>query len=296
MTGATALAVATLAMIGAVVSLSYALGVIGTHDRDVRRRLKTTSTPAAEESAPVVQFEERVLGLGRYITSKRYTSKLERNIMLAGRPDGWSVSKFVTYKVVGVAIGGFLLFSLVSSNPSFVSIATGCGAILFGYMAPDAIVANRAEARQKAIQRELPDVLDQVTIAIESGLGFEAAFSHIGDRRTGPLAEEVVRAVQDMRLGMNRREAYQAMAARTDVPDLNQFVRSIIQAEQYGVSIATVVRNQAEEIRFSRRKRAEAEALKVPVKIVFPLLVCILPVLFAIILTPAIMTLGEALS
>jgi tight adherence protein C len=296
MTGATALTVATLAMVGAAVAASYALGIIGTHDRDVRRRLRTAPAPTIDETAPVVQFEDRALGIGRYITSTSYTKKLERNIMLAGRPDGWTVSKFVTYKVAGVAIGGLLLFSLVSSNPSFVSIATGCGAILFGYLAPDAIVANRAEARQKAIQRELPDVLDQVTIAIESGLGFEAAFSHIGDRRTGPLAEEVIRAVQDMRLGMSRKEAYQAMTARTNVPDLNQFVRSIVQAEQYGVSIATVVRNQAEEIRFSRRKRAEAEALKVPVKIVFPLLVCILPVLFAVILTPAIMSLGEALS
>ncbi|TXL62128.1 type II secretion system F family protein [Aeromicrobium terrae] len=298
MSGSTSFALGGLALIGALLALSYGLGIIGVHDRDVRRRVKnrTTSASAAVAAKPVVHIEERATGIGRYITPPGSLVKLERNIMLAGRPEGWTVAKFVTYKVVGVGIGGLLLLSLVSSKPTLVNFLTGFGAILFGYLAPDAIVANRAEARQKVIQRELPDVLDQVTIAIESGLGFEAAFSHIGDRRTGPLAEEVVRAVQDMRLGMSRKDAYQAMADRTDVPDLNQFVRSIVQAEQYGVSIAKVVRTQAEEIRFSRKKRAEAEALKVPVKIVFPLLVCILPVLFAVILTPAIMSLAESLA
>ena len=199
-------------------------------------------------------------------------------------------------KVVLVAIGGFLLFALVSSQPSLMRFLIGITAIAVGYFAPDIIIQKRAEARQLAIQEELPDVLDQVTISIESGLGFEAAFARIGERRTGPLAEEIVRTVQDMRLGMSRRDAYQALADRTDVDDLRRFVKSIVQAEKYGVSISSVVRTQATEIRFKRRTRAEGKALKVPVKVLFPLLVCILPVLFIVVLTPAVISISETFS
>jgi tight adherence protein C len=200
----------------------------------------------------------------------------------------------VTLKFVLTLTGIFLLFVLVSSNPSPLNWLLGGLAIFIGYVSPDVIIQSRGESRQESIQQELPDVLDQVTISIESGLGFEAAFAHIGDRRSGPLADEIVRTVQDMRLGMSRRDAYQALADRTDVEDLRRFVKSIVQAEQYGVSISSVVKTQAAEIRFRRRKRAEARALKVPVKIVFPLLVCILPVLFIVILTPAVVSISES--
>ncbi len=167
--------------------------------------------------------------------------------------------------------------------------------VFIAFAAPGVLIQNRATARQTIIQRELPDVLDQVSISIESGLGFEGAFARIGDRRSGPLSEEIVRTVQDMRLGMSRREAYQALADRTDVEDLRRFVKSIVQAEQYGISIASVVRTQASEIRFKRKARAEGTALKVPVKILFPLLVCILPVLFIVVLTPAIINISDTI-
>lgn len=286
----------TVSVAAAIVALCFALGIVGVSDRSVKRRLRSIDLVSTRSDKPaVVRVQKSDRGVARFAATGASLAKLERNLMLAGRPEGWTVGKVVGIKIAGLVIGILLLVACVSKESTLYTWAIGLGAIFFGYVAPDVLVLNRAESRQTAIQRELPDVLDQVTISLESGLGFEAAFAHIGERRTGPLADEIVRTVQDMRLGMSRRDAYQALADRTDVDDLNRFVRSITQAEQYGVSISTVVRTQAEEIRLSRRKRAEAAALKVPVKIVFPLLICILPVLFIVILTPAFMTLAETL-
>jgi len=283
---------------GAVVALFFALGLIGLSSKVVRERLtRGAPIPKSDEDdkSPVVQVRAPNAGIAKIITTGTSLAKIERSVLLAGRPEGWTVGRVVAAKLVFAAVGLFLLFVMVSGNPSTLSYILGIVGIGVGYFAPDILIQKRAGTRQMRIQQELPDVLDQVTISIESGLGFEAAFARIGERRTGPLAEETVRTVQDMRLGMSRRDAYQSMADRTDVDDLRRFVKSVVQAEQFGVSISSVVRTQASEIRFKRRKRAEATALKVPVKIIFPLMACILPVLFIVILTPAIINIGASL-
>lgn len=281
----------------AAIAFLFALGVVGQRNKAVRERL-TVGSPVSKfkvaEGKPVIKVSGENAGLTRYV-SKASVAKIDRNLQLAGRPEGWTVGRVVVLRLVATAVGVFLLYTLVSDEASLTNWGIGLVAIVVGWVGPSVIVQHRAETRQFSIQQELPDVLDQVTISIESGLGFEAAFAHIGERRTGPLAEEIVRVVQDMRLGMSRREAYEAMADRTDVDDLRSFVKSIVQAEQYGVSISKVVRTQATEIRFGRRKRAEAAALKVPVKILFPLMTCIFPVLFIVILTPAFISIGAAL-
>lgn len=286
-----------LAVGAAVYALALALGVVGQRSKAVRERLTvggSGSQAAGSAVAPLVKVSAEQPGFTGLV-SKASVAKIDRNLLLAGRPEGWTVARVVMLRLAATGLGVFLLFSLVPDDPSLTNWAIGAMAVAVGWFGPSVIVQHRAEARQFSIQQELPDVLDQVTISIESGLGFEAAFAHIGERRTGPLAEEIVRVVQDMRLGMSRREAYEAMAERTDVDDLRNFVKSIIQAEQYGVSISKVVRTQATEIRFARRKRAEAAALKVPVKILFPLMTCIFPVLFIVILTPAFISISAAL-
>lgn len=123
-----------------------------------------------------------------------------------------------------------------------------------------------------------------MTIAVEAGLGFEAALAHVGRNAAGPLGEELVRTLQDIQVGKTRRAAYEDLADRVQVDDLKRFVRAIIQAEQHGVSVATVLNVQAREMRIKRRQRAEEQASKVPVKVVMPLILFILPTLFIIIL------------
>lgn len=283
-------------VVGSLTALLVVLGLFGQSSKGVRARLgPTVDKSAGDAQAPVIRVHVRRAGIARFITTGTSFAKIERSVMLAGQPEGWTVRRVVTAKLAFTSVGGCVLYVMVSDKPSAVSFLMGITAIGVGYFAPDVLIQKRAEARQATIQQELPDVLDQVTISIESGLSFETAFARIGERRIGPLAEEIVRTVQDMRLGMSRRDAYQSLAERTDVDDLRRFIKSIVQAEHYGVSVSSVVKTQAEEIRFKRRKRAEARALKVPVKIIFPLLVCILPVLFIVILTPAFINIGDVL-
>ena len=212
---------------------------------------------------------------------------LERKIVLAGRPADWPVERVLAAKL-GLGVLG-LVFGLMglSSNPGpqgvgFLVAATGLG--LFG---PDLILDRRARERQATIQRKLPDTLDQVTICVEAGLGFEAAMARAGGSGTGPLADELVRTLQQMQLGSTRGQALRDLIERTDAPDLRRFVLALIQAESYGLPIADVLRTQAAEQRVKRRQRAEEHAMKIPVKIIFPLVLCILPSLMIAVMGPA---------
>jgi tight adherence protein C len=143
---------------------------------------------------------------------------------------------------------------------------------------------------------ELPNTLDQMLISVEAGLGFEAAMARAGQNGTGALAQELVRTLQDIQVGRPRQEAYAALAARSSVQDLRSFVRAVVQADKYGIGIAKVLRMQAKQSRIKRRQRAEEKAMKLPVKVLFPLLLCIFPVLFIVILGPAAINIIKAFS
>jgi tight adherence protein C len=161
-----------------------------------------------------------------------------------------------------------------------------------GYLGPDAVLSRIATARQLAISNALPDTLDQLTICVEAGLGFDSAMARTSRSLKGPLADEIRRLLQDLRVGVPRTEALDGMLARTDVPELRQFVHAIIQAESYGVPVSRVLRAQAAEQREKRRFRAEERAMKLPVKVIFPLVFCILPVLFIVVIGPAFIHIG----
>ena len=162
-------------------------------------------------------------------------------------------------------------------------------------MYPDIYINGRAVERQAQMVHALPDVLDQVTVALDAGMSFEAAFARVGASHRGPLGPEISRTVQDMAVGVPRREAYTTLAERNDIPDLNRFVKSLIQAEEFGVPISQVVRLLADEMRDKRRQRAAAMAQTVPLKLLFPMMTTLLPVLFIILLTPSIIGLGKVM-
>lgn len=221
------------------------------------------------------------------VMPKGYTGWVQRNIIYAGRVGQWTV-------------GGFLVLRLVSA---LIAIPIVVGALIFGdgplpkilgavfgvliLIMPEVMLNSRAEDRQKAIQLALPDTLDQMTIAVEAGLGFEASMAKAAQGSTGPLSEELIRTLQDMSIGRSRTDAYSALLARTDTDDLKRFIRAVQQADRYGIAVADVLRVQAGEMRIKRRQRAEESAMKVPIKVVFPLVFAILPVLFIVLLYPA---------
>ncbi|VXB69834.1 type II secretion system F family protein [Aeromicrobium sp. 9AM] len=288
-----------LILFAACAALAVAFGVVGASDKVVVARLAVT-TPSRqrerESDSPDLVVENKRSGLTKLLASATAVRKIERNIMLAGRPPGWTLRRILVLKPVLGCVGLLILLAALSGGGGTLAWLVGIAATLACFFAPDAIISRRAQDRQLQIQHDLPDILDQVTISVEAGLSFEAAFARIGERRKGPLADEIVRTVQDMRLGMSRREAYQALADRTDVEDLSSFVKAVTQGEQYGVSISSIVRNQSEEMRMRRKTRAEATAQKVPVKILFPLITCIFPVLMIVVLAPAFINLANTLT
>lgn len=229
----------------------------------------------------------------RRISPAGMVEALERRIELAG--GGWPVERVLILKLAGA--GGFLIAGLVyaSASGSSLGLVLAVTAPLVGYLAPDAVLSRLAATRQLAITNALPDTLDQLTICVEAGLGFDSAMARVAKSGEGPLAQEIARLLQDLRVGVPRVEALDALLGRTDVPELRQFVHAVIQAETYGVPVSRVLRAQAVEQREKRRFRAEERAMKLPVKVVFPLVFCILPVLFIVVISPAFIKLTEGL-
>ncbi|MDQ0031003.1 tight adherence protein C [Arthrobacter bambusae] len=180
---------------------------------------------------------------------------------------------------------GLYFFLQAPSGPGFLLYLF---VVALCYMVPDVMIHSRGAKRQEAIQLELPNTLDQMLISVEAGLGFEAAMSRAGQNGSGPLASEFLRTLQDMQAGRSRKDAYLALSSRADVPELRSFVRAVVQADTYGIAIANVLRTQASQMRIKRRQRAEEKAMKLPIKVLFPLMLCILPVLFIVVMGPAV--------
>jgi tight adherence protein C len=231
----------------------------------------------------------RVQGVGRRMTpadaSERLRAKLER----AGNPTGWTSERVSAAKVVGFAaalvIG--LLLSLTLGLSFFITLLFVVVAALAGYMAPDFYLYQKAYDRAALLQKALPDAIDLLTISVESGLGFDAAVQQVARNTEGPLAEEFSRVLQEMQIGRGRSDALRSLAERTNIPDIRAFVSAMVQADAFGIPVGTVLRVQSSEIRVKKRQWAEEQAQKVPVKILVPMIFCILPCLFIAVLGPA---------
>jgi tight adherence protein C len=212
--------------------------------------------------------------------------KLERRIELAGLTYRWPTERVLVMKFALAA--GLLAIGLATPlrELPFVPVVTVLLAIV-GFFAPDAVVARKAEERQAQITRELPDALDQITMSVNAGVGFEGALAKAAHSGTGAFAEELNRMMQEMQVGIGRSEALRNLADRTDVSDLRSFIFAVTQAENYGLPITQVLQVQAAELRDKRKQRAEERALKIPVLLIFPLAFCIFPAMFVVLLGPA---------
>lgn len=239
-------------------------------------------------AAAVPERRSLLEAIGRRLIPARYVTFLGRLLALAGRPASMPLGKVLASKLalglVAVALGAYLI--AVASTP-MMKLA-GIFVLFLGYFIPDLMLYSKGLERQKVIQLELANTLDQMLISVEAGLGFEGAMARAGENGKGPLAEELVRTLQDMQVGRSRRESYLALAERTNIPELRSFVQAIVQADTYGIAISRVLRVQAKVMRVKRRQRAEEKAMKLPVMILFPLLFFIFPVLFIAILGPAV--------
>jgi tight adherence protein C len=165
-----------------------------------------------------------------------------------------------------------------------------------GFMIPDFVVGSRARSRRERVRAELPDALDLLAVSVEAGMGFDGAIAKLTEHLPGALTEEFGLALGEMRIGESRAEALKKMSLRVDAPELAAFVRSIIQADQLGISLGRILRVQAADTRLRRQAAAEERAMKAPVKMLFPTVMFIFPSMFLVILGPAMLNLTALFS
>jgi tight adherence protein C len=272
--------------------VSLPVGYLAWSVLSVDRKARTATVAILNRGRRSVEAPEKksslLAGIGYSLTPPVYVRKLDRLLALAGRPSGWPLSRILLAKPALGLVGASLFVLISLGNPPPIMRLAGLFLLFLGYFIPDLMLYSKGMERQKAMQLELANTLDQMLISVEAGLGFEGAMSRAGENGKGPLAEELVRTLQDMQVGRSRRESYQALAERTNIPELKSFVQAVIQADTYGIAISRVLRIQAKVMRIKRRQRAEEKAMKLPVMILFPLLFFIFPVLFIAILGPAV--------
>jgi tight adherence protein C len=293
---------------GAVLLIGFFTAAVVVERADVReslRRLEGYKIQDVRDQEMLAPISERVFApfvnslsslTGRF-TPQGYREQVARKLTLAGNPAGLTVDQIVVLKFVGalsiIAWVPLIIFGLGAAGLlAFVAIA-----VLWGgsFMGTDVYLGRRIEDRQHAIAVQLPDILDLLVISVEAGLGFEQALERTTEAVPGPLADEFRRMLRETRIGATRADALRAMDERADVPELRAFILAMLQADTFGVSIARILRAQADEMRIRRRLRAQEQAQKAPIKMLFPLVFCIFPSIFVVILGPALIQISQSL-
>lgn len=260
-----------------------------------RPRLNAGAVTDARKALLAKDARDRAIGplleslaqRARRLTPAGIVESLERRMLVAGVPLSWTVERLVAVKLV-LGVGALFVGLLrIVVDLSTLNLLIVVGAPLLGYFSVDLALHSQAEKRQAEVGAKLADTIDQITVSVEAGLGLEAAIARAAKSGDGPLAEELLRTLQDVQAGMPRSAALRALIERTTVADLRRFVQAVVQAEAYGVPVGQVLRVQAGELRVKRRQRAEEKAMKMPVKVLFPLVLCIMPAMFIVLLGPA---------
>jgi tight adherence protein C len=229
-----------------------------------------------------------IASLARRLSPPGYVESVQRRLTIAGADRRADSDRFLAGRLATITLipVGFMLVEL-TSLPKFYKLLAFLLVTVTLVLGPEASLNRRAEARQKKIQRELPSLVDLLMISVEAGLGFDQALTRAVISLPGALSEEFGRFLGEVRMGGERTESIEAIDNRTDVPELRSFLMALIQAERFGVSIGAILRSQAGDIRVAQRQHVEEMAQKAPVKMLFPLVFCVLPALFIVVIGPA---------
>jgi tight adherence protein C len=301
-----ALVVGVLLLVVAVVLLSVGLA----EERDTRGVARSLALVRATSSAPELVTDEaeppfgdrvlvplhgRALRLGRRLAGTDSAERIRHRLDLAGNPAGWTVDRVLTGTVLGATAGLVVagVFALLLDPTLPVAVLLVVAGAVVGFFSPGLYLYQRTYDRSERIRRDLPDAIDLLTISVEAGLGFDAAVQQVARNTDGPLADELARVLREMQLGQGRAAALRGLGERTDVAELRGFVGAMVQADTLGIPIAQVLRVQSAEIRVKRRQHAEEKAQQVPVKMTVPLIFCILPCLFVVVLGPAVLNIMD---
>jgi len=249
-----------------------------------RREVAKNDLPVSERL--VRPFFEGMRALAVRLSPSGTGERLVRQLDSAGNPKPWTVESIMGAKGAGLLLGG-VLGLLLGGGFTAKGLLIAVAAAVVGFFLPDLLLHNTAAHRQEELRRGLADALDMLTVCVEAGQGFDAALMQVARSTKGPVAGEFTRALQEIQLGKPRGEAFASVARRSNVQEMRTFVTALVQADRLGLPIGAVLREQAQQMRLIRRQLAEEKAMKVPVKILFPLLLCIFPALFIVIIGPA---------
>ncbi len=296
-------------LVAALLTALAAVGAFGGSRRDVARSLaamdawRGPAEPSGSELTDAVQrrLVQPVLAwlaeAGHTLSTAGHTARVRRQLDLAGNPIGLDADRVLAFKMLGLLGGAVVgaLLPLMVGQGAFASVGGCIVGVFAGFLLPNVVLYQIAYNRTERLRADLPDSLDLLTISVEAGLSFDAALAEVAHNTEGPLSGEFFRVLQEMQIGVGRGIAIRSMGDRTDLPELRQFSTAMVQADTLGIPIAAVLRVQAKEMRIKRSQRAEEQAQKVPVKILFPLIFCILPTLFLFILGPAVISISKSL-
>ncbi|HYA67188.1 MAG TPA: type II secretion system F family protein [Acidimicrobiales bacterium] len=239
-----------------------------------------------------------LVGLVRRVVPAEHIEKTHHKLVLAGRGSAEELDRYLVTRVlllVAVPVAWLLVWRFAALT-GIVALATYVFIAMVGILGPDAWLNRRVAARHLEILHKLPDLLDLLTISVEAGLGFDQALASTTTMVPGALSEEFNRVLGEMRAGASRPDALRALDARTEVPELRSFILALLQADTFGVSIASILRSQAAEMRVRRQQLAQEQAQKAPVKMLFPMVFCIMPALLVIIAGPAVLSIYHLFS
>jgi tight adherence protein C len=289
-----------IAGLAAAAVLLITIGVTARPPKDaVQARLEqlVAQPKTLEEFELQAPFAERVLRplvkrlsrVGRRGDQGGVIARTDAKLEKAGYPGGLRGADWMGVKFLSTIVLTLLFFFLgvLVAGPAlgFVLALMGAG---LGFIGPEFWLGRRIRARSFAMILQLPDALDLLTISVEAGLGFDAALAKVVEKMEGPLVNEFRQALAEIRMGRTRREALRDIVARAEAQPVSNFIGAIVQAEQLGVPIAKVLQIQSQQLRIERRQRAEEAAAKAPVKMLFPMVGCIFPTIFIVILGPAV--------
>ena len=258
----------------------------------LQTREEVLSTGISERAiAPII---EKLGSFALRFTPQGWVEKSEKKLVYAGMNERMDGNTWAALRIISLLGTMILFFVIVGAFSSPMQKVMLFGLLLaIGFLGPESILNRRIDARRKEMEQSLPDIIDLLVISVEAGLGFEAAMGRVVQAVPGELSREFSRTLQETRVGVSRHKALRSLSERTDVDDLNAFVLALIQADQFGVSIARMLRVQADEMRVRRRQRAQEKAFAAPVKLVFPLVLCIFPSMFVVLLGPAAISISQ---
>jgi tight adherence protein C len=239
----------------------------------------------------------RLVGWVSSVTPADHRARVRARLAAAGLDFRRRPEEVIAVQGIGAVLGlalGLLLWAS-TDLPGVLAIGLGAVLALAGAATPMLWLSRQVDDRTRAIRADLPDTLDLLAISVEAGVGLEGAFEVVTERFSSPLSDEVTRMLQEMGLGLSRRDALLNLKSRAQVPELSSFVGALIQADTLGMPLGHVLKVQAGEMRSKRRQWARERAAKLPVKILFPLVMCIFPAVLVVVLGPAMSQIGQAL-